>query len=233
MQQEIPKHVAIILDGNRRFAKKLMAKPWKGHAWGKEKVKKILDWTRELDIKELTLWAFSFENFNRPKKEFDYLMKLFREALEELKKDMRIEEDKIKIRFIGRLELFPKDVHESMLQIMEKTKEYTKYVVNFAMAYGGRAELVDAAKRIARKIEKGELKAEEVDFATFEKELYMTDKPDLIIRTGGERRTSGFLLWQGDYAEWIFLEKTWPEFEKEDLVQCIRDYQQRERRFGR
>ncbi|MBI1969182.1 di-trans,poly-cis-decaprenylcistransferase, partial [Candidatus Woesearchaeota archaeon] len=108
MQQEIPKHVAIILDGNRRFAKKLMAKPWKGHAWGKEKVKKILDWTRELDIKELTLWAFSFENFNRPKKEFDYLMKLFREALEELKKDMRIEEDKIKIRFIGRLELFPK-----------------------------------------------------------------------------------------------------------------------------
>lgn len=230
---KVPNHVGIILDGNRRFAKKLMLKPWKGHEWGRDKVRNVLGWAMDLGIRELTLWCFSYENFNRPKLEFEYLMKIFDEAMQELLGSKEIEEHQVQVRFIGKIEMFPKNIYETMLKIMEKTKDYKNYKLNFAMAYGGRIEILDAARRVAEKIKEGKLQPNEVTPEVFEQELYMQDKPDLIIRTGGEKRTSGFLLWQGDYAEWMFLEKMWPEFEKEDFVQCIEEYRQRERRFGR
>ncbi|MBI2580876.1 di-trans,poly-cis-decaprenylcistransferase [Candidatus Woesearchaeota archaeon] len=234
---EGPGHVAIILDGNRRFAKRLMLKPWRGHEWGKKKVEKLLDWCSELGIKELTLYAFSVDNFNRPKEEFDYIMKLFREACEQLRTDKRLQEKGnklgIRIKFLGRLVMFPRDIMKLMRELMEKTAKNSGLIVNFCMAYGGRQEIADAAKRMATDVQKGKLSTAAVNDDTLKKYLYMPDDPDLIIRTGGEKRLSGFLLYQSSYSELFFLEKMWPEFEKEDLIQVIDEYKQRHRRFGR
>src|SRR3989344_2788419 len=229
----IPKHVGIILDGNRRFAKRLMLKPWKGHEFGAEKVKKLLEWSKDVGIKELTLYAFSYENFNRPKKEFEYLMDLFRKEFDARIDNKDISKHKIKVNFIGRLQLFPKDLKEKMYKIIDKTKNYNKYIVNIAMAYGGRAEIVDAVKRIGEKIKEGSLDVKNINEKLFSDNLYMSDDADLIIRTGGEKRTSGFLPWQGTYAELVFVDKSLPEFEKEDFLQCIKEFQSRKRRFGK
>ena len=232
----VPKHVGIILDGNRRFAKRLMMKPWKGHEWGKEKVIKVLEWAKERGIEEITFYAFSMQNFNRPKEEFDYLMKIFKEMLQELlekleKKDKSVQD--MMVRFIGRIKLFPSEIKDKMLEVMEKTAGKKKYTVNFAMAYGGREEVMDAVLKIAEQLKKGLLDVSQINEEVFSKNLYMADEPDMIIRTGGEKRTSNFLIWQGNYAELIFLDKMWPEIEKTDLVACIEEYKQRERRFGR
>ena len=229
----VPKHIGIILDGNRRFAKRLMLKPWKGHEFGAKKVEKLFDWCKELGLKELTLYSFSLENFNRPKKEFDYLMNLFRQEFRKLLDDKRIDKDKIKIRFIGRLNLLPSDLQKLMKEIMEKTKKYNNYAINFALAYSGRAEIIDAVKRIVEKIEKKDLSEKDINEKNFLSELYIKDEPDLIIRTGGERRISGFLLYQGSYAELSFCDKMWPEFEKKDLITAIEDFKMRDRRFGK
>ncbi len=228
----IPKHVGIILDGNRRFSKRLMMKPWKGHEWGAKKVEKLLDWTKEIGIKELTLYAFSMQNMNRPKEEFNYLMELFKKEFTSLLEDKRLEDNQIKVNFIGRIHLFPKEVNEIMHKIIDKTKHYNQYIVNFAMAYGGREEVVDATKKIAEQAKKGELSIDAINAEVFQKNLYLDHEPDMIIRTGGDNRTSNFLIWQSHYSEWFFLEKLWPEFEKEDLIECISKYQKRERRFG-
>jgi len=232
-ESNVPKHIGIILDGNRRFSKRLMMKPWKGHEWGAKKVEKLFDWCRELDIKEITLYAFSWENFNRPKEEYDYLMKVFNSEFEKLINDERLKDGKIKINFIGRIWRFPKDVQEKMQKLMEITKDNKEYVVNFAMAYGGRAEVVDAAKKVAEAVKNGIMDINDINEETFADRLYMKDEPDIIIRTGGNQRTSNFLIWQSSYSEWIFLEKLWPEFEKEDLVMAINDFKKRERRFGK
>lgn len=228
-----PNHIGIILDGNRRFAKRLMRKPWEGHKLGFEKVKKLLNWCVKQKIKEVTLYCFSMQNFNRPKQEFDYLMKQFVSAFNEVAEDEGVHENKIKIKTIGRTELLPQNVQDSIKHAEEVTKDYDQYKLNIAIAYGGREEIVDAVKRIGRLIEDGKITDKEIDEALVQKNLYTGDEPDLIIRTGGERRTSNFLLWQSNYSEWIFLEKMWPEFEEEDLIQCIEDYQERERRFGK
>lgn len=226
-------HIGIILDGNRRFAKRLMKEPWKGHEFGAEKVRKLFDWGKELGIKEMTLYAFSMQNFNRPKKEFDYLMKIFKEMFTDKKNIDKINENKIKIRFLGRIELFPKEVCESMKKLEKDTEQNSDYIVNFAMAYGGREEIIDAVKRLGRDIEDGKIDPKNLDEDNFKKFLYMDSEPDLIIRTGGDHRTSNFLAWQSIYSEWFFLQKTWPEFEKEDLIKCISEFGSRERRFGK
>jgi tritrans,polycis-undecaprenyl-diphosphate synthase [geranylgeranyl-diphosphate specific] len=232
-KMSVPKHIAIILDGNRRFSKRLMMKPWKGHEWGAKKVEALLDWCKELDIKELTLYAFSVENFNRPKEEFDYLMDLFRKEFDRIRGDERIDLNKIRINFIGRISMFPKDIQDSMRSLMDKTRIYSDHIINFAMGYGGRTEVVDAARKIAEQVRSGNLDLDKINEETFAKCLYMDDEPDLVIRTGGDKRTSNFLIWQANYAEWFFLEKLWPEFEKEDLIKVIEEYKIRERRFGK
>ncbi|NQV08625.1 di-trans,poly-cis-decaprenylcistransferase [Candidatus Woesearchaeota archaeon] len=232
-ENKVPKHIGIILDGNRRLAKRLMMKPWKGHEWGAKKVAKLLEWAKEVDVKELTLYCFSVENFNRPKQEFDYLIKIFKESIDNTIDDPRIYENEVKVNIIGRLWMFPKDLQERMYKIMVKTKNHNKYVVNFAMAYGGRAEVTDAAKKIAQQVKDGKLDVEEINEEVFKKNLYMADEPDMIIRTGNVTRISNFLSFQGAYSEYFFLEKMWPEFEKEDLIECIEDYKTRKRTFGR
>ena len=230
---KVPKHIGIILDGNRRFAKKLMIKPFMGHEWGAKKIEKLFDWCRELGVKEITLYAFSIQNFNRPKEEFDFLMNIFEKEFTRLFDDPRLEKDKVKINFIGRIWKFPENLQDIMKKLMYKTRNNDNYIVNFAMAYGGREEVIDAVKRIGEKIKNGKLNINEINEEVFSENLYMDHEPDLIIRTGGEKRTSNFLIWQSWYSEWIFLEKTWPEFEKEDLIKAIEDFSTRERRFGK
>lgn len=231
--QNVPKHIGIILDGNRRFSKKLMLKPWMGHEWGAKKVEQLVDWCKEYDVKELTLYCFSIQNFNRPKKEFDYLMDLFKKEFDRFKDDKRLHDSKIRINIIGRLYMFPKDVQEKANEIMERTKDYNNHIINLAFGYGGREEVIDATVKIAKLVKEGRLNIDEINEETFSKNLYFSSEPDLIIRTGGDRRTSNFLIWQSNYSEWLFLEKTWPEFEKEDLKAAIEEFQNRERRFGK
>jgi tritrans,polycis-undecaprenyl-diphosphate synthase [geranylgeranyl-diphosphate specific] len=233
MDDNIPKHVAIILDGNRRFAKKLAQKPWKGHEAGAQTVQNLIEWSGDLGIKELTLYSFSTENFNRPKEEVDFLMNILKKKFKELSEDPRIHKNKIKIRAIGRLEMFSEDVREILNEIMEKTKNYDNFIINFALAYGGRPEITDAVKKIAKKVKSGELEPDNIDENTIANNLYLQSEPDIIIRTS-EQRLSGFLTWQSIYAEIIFLpDLLWPEFTKEKLQECIDEYSRRKRRFGK
>ncbi|MBN2368126.1 di-trans,poly-cis-decaprenylcistransferase [Candidatus Woesearchaeota archaeon] len=231
--KNVPKHLGIIMDGNRRFAKKLLLKPWKGHEWGSDKLEKVLEWCQEYDIRELTLYTFSVQNFNRPKEEFNYLMDIFLENFNKLKNDKRLFTEKIKINVIGRLWMFPERVRDKLYEIMELTKDNDEYTINFAMAYGGKEEVIDAARKIAEKVKSGELDIESINEEVFRDNLYLDSDPDLIIRTGGEKRSSNFLAFQGAYSEFIFLDKMWPELEKEDFVACIAEYSSRKRRFGK
>jgi tritrans,polycis-undecaprenyl-diphosphate synthase [geranylgeranyl-diphosphate specific] len=230
----LPRHVGFILDGNRRFAKRLMLKPWKGHEWGAKKVEQVLQWCKDKGIEEATLYALSIENFSRPKEEFDTLMNIFREECDALLDDKRAYSDKrVRVRFIGRLWMLPEDLQQKMQRIMEITTDNKPYTVNFAIAYGGRAEVLDATRKIAAAVKEGRINVEDINEEVFRKQLYIESEPDLVIRTSGEQRTSGFLLWQGSYAELHFSEKLWPEFEKEDLDKALAAYAERDRRFGK
>ena len=228
-----PKHIGIILDGNRRFARRLMKKPWEGHSLGFDKVKKLLGWCSKLGIKEVTLYCFSIQNFNRPKKEFNYLMNQFERAFNEVAESKEVHENRIRINAIGRIHLLPEKVQKAIRKAENATKNYKDSMMNIAIAYGGREEIVDAVKKIGRLIEDGKITDSEINEELIQNSLYNKDEPDLIIRTGGERRTSNFLIWQSNYSEWIFVEKMWPEFEEEDLITCIKDFRKRERRFGK
>ena len=226
-QSKIPKHVAIILDGNRRYAKKFGLPKLRGHAKGFNKIKDMLKWCTELGIKEATLYCFSTENFNRDQKEKNYLFNLFRKKIREFKNNPTINNKKIRINIIGRISMFPKDMQEAILDIMEKTKDYSNYKLNLALAYGSRNEIVDAFKKIMSKGIK------EIDENTIKENLYLPDDVDILIRPGGEKRLSNFLLWQNSYSEIFFIDKLWPEFTKLDLMKIIQEYKKRERRFGR
>jgi len=228
-----PGHVGIIMDGNRRFAKSLNLSPWKGHEYGEKKVFELLEWCKDLNIKEVTVYAFSVQNINRPKLEFDYLMNIFLKCSENLLNDSKFLNSGVRIRVLGDLSLFPEDVRLRIDELVEKTKNNDSYFFNVALGYGGREEILRAVKRIANDVLTKNLSVEDIDESVFEDNLYLSSCPDLIIRTGGERRTSNFLPWQSTYSEWVFLDKKWPEFSKEDLVKCINDFSKRDRRFGK
>ena len=229
---KVPKHIGIILDGNRRLAKKLMMKPWKGHEWGAKKVEKLLEWAISMGVEELTLYSLSIENFNRPKLEFEYLINLFKKEFKRISTDSRINEQGIKINFIGRTWMFDDELQEILSKLSDKTKNNSKLIVNFAMAYGGRQEVIDATKKIAEQVKSGKLEIEKINEDVFFENLDQSSEPELIIRTGGEKRTSNFLNFQSAYSEWIFLDKHWPEFEKKDLVSAINEFSDRKIRRG-
>jgi len=223
----VPRHVAVILDGNRRYAKKKGIPKFKGHEKGFNKIKDLLKWCMELGIKEVTLYCFSTENFKRDKKEVEYLFDLFRKRIGEFNKDKVIHDNKVRISVVGRLSMFPEDMQEKMKDIVESTKDYDNYRLNLALGYGGRGEIVDAIKKI---VSSG---VKEVNEDVIRENLYLRDDVDLMIRPGGEHRLSNFLLWQSSYAELYFSDKLWPEFGKEDLVKAVEWFQEKERRLGK
>jgi tritrans,polycis-undecaprenyl-diphosphate synthase [geranylgeranyl-diphosphate specific] len=232
-----PDHIAIILDGNRRWAfEQSFSNPWMGHRFGASKVENLLDWCLDLDTKSITLYAFSTENFQRPPEEIEQIMEIAGQKLHQILTDERIHRNRIRVKVIGRVGLLPKRVQEIILQAEEATKDYDEHFLNIAFAYGGRAEIVDATRKIAEKIEKGELKPDAIDEQMFASHLYTAhlpkQDPDIIIRTSGEERLSGFLLWQSAYSELFFLDVYWPDFRRIDLLRAVRTYQNRKRRFG-
>ena len=229
-------HIAFIMDGNRRFAKRLMEKPWMGHEWGAKKVKEVLSWCREVGVKYVTFYTLSIENLNsRPAEELDMLMRIFRREFSKIPKDREVHKHQIRINVIGRLDLLPEDVQRVAYNAMEATKHHSRYVVNFAIAYGGRQEIIDAVKKIVTLAKNNGMTAEKIDEDLFNQFLYTngTPDPDLIIRTSGEQRLSGFLLWQSAYSELYFTEQLWPEFTKEEFMRAVNEYKRRERRFGK
>ena len=234
MVSKVPKHIAIILDGNRRYAKKLGLQPWKGHKFGLSKLEELFHWCMDLGVKEVTLYCFSTENFKRTKKEVDYLFNLFWKEFNKIKNGKGIFKDSVRVNIIGRVYMFPKKMRDAMKDAILKTKNNKKLIVNFALAYGGRQEITDALKMIVQDIRKGIIKAKSINENLIKRYLYMNGEPDLVIRPGGEIRTSNFLTWQSIYSEWIFLkDKLWPEFTKQDLQNCILEFNRRERRFGK
>jgi tritrans,polycis-undecaprenyl-diphosphate synthase [geranylgeranyl-diphosphate specific] len=221
----VPKHIGIILDGNRRYAKARGMPSFKGHEEGAKTVKKLFDWAKELNIKELTLYTLSTENLKREKTELDYLFKLIKKLFSKFKDDKRIDKYKIKVRIIGKLSLLPKDVQKILEEVQKRTSMNNNYIINFCIAYGGRLELIEAIKKLK---DKKEITEEDITNA-----LWLSSEPDLIIRTGSVKRLSNFLPWQSVYSEFIFLDKMWPEFTKKDLIACIKEFENRKRNFGK
>jgi tritrans,polycis-undecaprenyl-diphosphate synthase [geranylgeranyl-diphosphate specific] len=237
MSMDVPQHIAIIPDGNRRFAKRLMKAPWKGHEWGSKKVEDVYRWARDAGVRILTFYTLSLENLkSRPKKEMDFLMdiarKEFRSVLDGTSFMFR---EGIRVNVIGHLEDLPKDMQDLSNSVMEKTRDFRDFTINFAVAYGGRQELISAARSIALQIANGELSPGDVSEMILRQNLQTNGQrdPDLIIRTGFEKRLSNFLLFQSAYSELAFVDCFWPEFSKEHFDGILKDYGKRERRFGK
>ena len=233
-QQPVPKHIALIMDGNRRFAEDLELTPEAGHIFGKEKIEEVLDWCFDLNIKVLTVYAFSTENFYREENEVKTIMKLCKEELDKAKNDSRIHSNKVKIRVLGHLESLPKNLKKSAEEIIECTKNYDNYFFNVALAYGGREEIIRAIQHIANDVRSGNLSIENISEDIVSSYLYTNGlpDPDLILRTSGEERISNFLLWQLAYSELYFSDVYWPAFQKRDFLKAIKNYQLRKRRYG-
>ena len=235
-KDKIPSHIAVIMDGNRRWAKKKGLYPWLGHRFGAEKVDELIDWCINLGIKVITIYALSTENFKRSKRELEEIFRLLKEKSLEYAVDERLHKHGIRVKVIGRKDLLPRDVRDALEKLEEASSKYNNLYLNVAVAYGGRAEIVDASKNLIKDILAGKVKVDEIDEAILERYLYTSDipnhEPDMIIRTSGEERISNFLLWQSAYSELVFLDVYWPEFRKIDLMRAIRIYQKRQRRFG-
>ncbi len=234
-RNSVPGHVAIIMDGNRRFATGLGLAPDAGHLFGRDKIEEVLGWCFELGIKNLTLYAFSTENFKRDSSQVKTLMKLCKEEMNKAAKDSRIHKNQVKVRIIGHIEALPEDIRESAKDLLNETKNYDKYSLNIALAYGGREEILRAIQNIANDVKKDNLKINEITESTVSKYMYTKGlpDPDLILRTSGEERISNFLLWQLAYSELYFSDVFWPAFSKRDFLKAIRTWQQRKRRFGK
>ena len=234
---EMPKHIAIILDGNRRWAKRNLIMKVEGHFRGADAVEKLLDWCEELNIKIITLYVLSAENLTREDDELRHLYDLINTRLEKLYNDPRIHKNRMRVKAIGRVELLPDFLKEVLNKLEATTKNYDNHYLNIAIAYGGQHELVDAVKKIATKIKDGSLDVNDIDKNVIESCLYTShlpqSSPDMILRTSGEKRLSGFLMWQSAYSELVFMDVYWPEFRKIDLMRAIRTYQKRARRIGK
>lgn len=232
-----PGHIGVITDGNRRWAKQHNMVSWEGHREGADKVEKFLDWCMDLDIRTVTLYSFSTENFSRDEGEVRELMKLFEKTLEDVLKSDRIHRNRVRVRALGRTAMLPSSVQELIREVEEATKDYDGYYLNVALAYGGRAEIVDAVRMIAVEVKRGELEPGDIDEEVIEAHLYTAHlpqpDPDLVIRTSGESRLSNFLVWQSAYSELFIVDVYWPAFRKIDLIRAIRSYQQRTRRYGK
>ena len=229
----IPSHVAIIMDGNGRWAKKKGKLRVFGHSNGVNSVRETIEAAAEIGVKVLTLFAFSTENWSRPKKEVDTLMSLLATSLrKELKS---LQKNKIQLRAIGAIENLPNRTQKELNEVIQKTENNDRMILNLALSYGSRAEIVNAVKNISKKVVNNDLNIENIDEKVINNHLYTFSLPDVdfLIRTSGEQRISNFLLWQIAYAELYFTKTLWPDFKKQDFYTAIVEYQERERRYGK
>lgn len=228
----MPQHIAIIMDGNRRWAKEKGMDTRFGHKAGAETLEKIAAFGNEIGLKYLTVYAFSTENWKRTKEEIGALMLLLQKYLDKFlnKESLR----NIRIRVMGNIDELDKGLKDSINRLVEKSKNNTGLTLNIAFNYGGRNEIVRATKQIATMVKNDEIKIDDINEEMFSNNLYTKGEPepDLLIRTGGEVRVSNFLLWQLAYTEFLFVEKYWPDFDKEDLLNAINIFEQRNRKFG-
>lgn len=231
--ENLPKHLAIIMDGNGRWAKQKGMLRAIGHENGTKSVRTTVEACARLGVENLTLYAFSTENWNRPKLEVETLMKLLINAL---KKELAtLTKNNIRLNSIGNLEKLPKGVQKELLEVIEKTKNNSRMTLTLALSYGSREEILNAVKNISNKVKNNIISTDSIDESIFNNHLYTHDLPDvdLVIRTSGEHRISNFLLWQIAYAEFYFTDVLWPDFSEENLYEAIISYQKRERRFGK
>ena len=231
--QNLPIHIAVIMDGNGRWAKKRLLNRIKGHEKGSETVRTVVRTCREIGIRILTLYAFSTENWQRPQSEIVALMALLKKFLISERKEMM--DNNIRLNAIGQIERLPEDVQQELHRSMRMTEKNDGMILNLALSYGARAEMVKAAKEIGQDIKSGRIDVDSITADLISEHLYtgtMAD-PDLLIRTSGEMRVSNFLLWQIAYTEICVTDTLWPDFGKDELLQIIKNYQQRERRFGK
>lgn len=228
----LPQHIGVIMDGNGRWAKKRGLPRSAGHKAGAESLKKVVTEANNIGIKYITVYAFSTENWKRPQAEVDYLMNLLMDYLVNAEKTLANEN--VRIRAIGSRRELSEEIQRQIIKTENFTKDRTGITMNIALNYGGREELVHAARELCRKSAAGELKPEELTEKDIDRELYTAGQPDvdLLIRTSGEQRLSNFMLWQVSYAEMIFVKKAWPDFKPADLRECILAFQGRGRRFG-
>jgi tritrans,polycis-undecaprenyl-diphosphate synthase [geranylgeranyl-diphosphate specific] len=236
-KEEIPTHIGIILDGNRRWAADRGLSEGLAHQEGANRAEELLDWCHALKIKTVTLYVLSTENLDRSAKELAELFTLIQARLARLLSDERIVRYRVRVRAIGQLDLLPRSIRDLLRAIEEKTSIYSEHYLNIALAYGGRAEITDMVKSVAQDVKSGKLSPAEIDEDTVAARLYTSylpnQEPELIIRTSGEERMSGFLLWQGAYSELVFVDVYWPAFRFIDLLRAVRTYQKRKRRFGK
>tara|TARA_B110000503_G_scaffold29434_1_gene47202 strand:+ start:3217 stop:3960 length:744 start_codon:yes stop_codon:yes gene_type:complete len=232
-KKTLPKHLAIIMDGNGRWAKQQGLLRALGHENGTKSVRVVVEACAELNIPFLTLYAFSTENWNRPKREVELLMKLL---VASLKKEIKtLQDNEIKLTAIGNLDTLPKKVYKELLEVIDKTKDNTNMTLTLALSYGSREELVKTVKEISLKVKNNLISRDAIDESVINNHLYTRNLPDvdLLIRTSGEQRISNFLLWQLAYAELYFTDTLWPDFTKTHLFEALLNYQNRERRFGK
>ncbi len=232
---ELPQHISIIMDGNRRFAWNSNIERDLGHRRGKEKLREVMDWILDLEIPYLTVYALSTENINeRSPGELDSLYDLYVAGLNEIADDPQIHERGVRVQAMGRLEMLPERVRAAISNAQSRTESYTDFLFTVCLAYGGREEIVDAVREIAADHAKGDLPLESIDTMQISSRMYTSDlpDPDLVIRTSGEERISNFLLWQIAYSELHFTDVFWPSFSKVDLYEAIESYQSRRRRYG-
>lgn len=228
----IPSHIAIIMDGNRRWARERGINTSDGHKAGAETLEKIVRYCNKIGIKFLTVYAFSTENWKRSKEEVGALMRLLGMYLEKFAK--KADTENIKIKVLGDIEVLEDALKKSIKKAIDRTKNNTGLTFNIALNYGGRLEITTAMKKIAKKVKEGLLNPEDIDESTIESNLYTAGQPDpdILVRTSGELRTSNFLPWQLVYSEFCFLEKYWPDFDESDIDEVIKIYQKRNRKFG-
>ena len=232
-KDNLPKHLAIIMDGNGRWAKQKGLLRAFGHENGTKSVRTVVETSAKLGIENLTLFAFSTENWNRPKMEVELLMSLL---INSLKNELKtLQENNIRLNSIGNLDLLPKSAQKKLQEVIENTKDNSRMVLTLALSYGSREELINAVKNISNKVKNNIISIDNIDESIINEHLYTRDLPevDLLIRTSGEHRISNFLLWQIAYSELYFTDVLWPDFKENDLYAAIISYQKRERRFGK
>jgi undecaprenyl diphosphate synthase len=232
-KDNLPKHLAIIMDGNGRWAKQKGLLRAMGHENGTKSVRTVVEASAKLGIENLTLYAFSTENWNRPRLEVELLMNLL---INSLKNELKtLQDNKIRLNTIGNIDLLPKSAQKKLQTVIKKTKDNSRMVLTLALSYGSREELINVVKNISNKVKNNIISIDSIDESIINQHLYTQNLPevDFLIRTSGEHRISNFLLWQIAYAELYFTDVLWPDFKEEDLYEAIISYQKRERRFGK